>query len=105
MLRWSLENYPFTVTIDEAITHAADGQTAGVGTQVAIATVLCAAEVVGIGERERWLARPAQRGVFHVIELWLENSVMLEVLPDEFQKECIASQFTGQAHGERRIGA
>lgn len=33
------------------------------------------------GMREGWLVRCCDRGLFQVIELWIENSFMLELLP------------------------
>jgi hypothetical protein len=33
---------------------------------------------------------PLQRGPFHVIEFWLENEAMVEILPPEFAAEYLA---------------
>jgi hypothetical protein len=47
------------------------------------------ATVEAIGKREGWTTRlcgrgaPGQKPVFHVIEFWLENRVMLEVAPQD----------------------
>jgi hypothetical protein len=47
------------------------------------------ATVEEIGKRERWTTRlcgrgaPGQKPLFHVIEFWLENRVMVEVVPQE----------------------
>ena len=58
---------------------------------LAIATRLSADEVLAIGEREGWRAvRRLRGGVFEVIELWVENSVMLEVLTVEMQADYLA---------------
>ena len=59
---------------------------------MAMATKLGAAEVVAIGEREGWRAVHCARGnnFFHVIELWIENSTMLEFLTPEMQAEYLA---------------
>ncbi|MCE4544515.1 MULTISPECIES: hypothetical protein [unclassified Caballeronia] len=59
---------------------------------MAMATKLGAAEVVAIGEREGWRAVHCTRGndFFHVIELWIENSTMLEFLTPEMQAEYLA---------------
>jgi len=82
----------FTVTVDEALANET-GESAGrVATHAAIYTSLLKDEVIGLAAREGWLGRVAQRGRFHVIELWLENAVMLEVLPDDFKQEYLASQ-------------
>jgi hypothetical protein len=54
----------------------------------AIATPLAEAEVHAIARREGWICRTLSRGgVFRVVELWVENSVMLEVLTPEMQAE------------------
>jgi len=57
-------------------------------THFAMATHLSQAEVFAIGEREGWLAKYRKRGgMFGVIELWLENAVLAEVLTPEMQAE------------------
>lgn len=57
-------------------------------THLAIGTVLSPQEVHAIGEREGWLVRPRRRRMgFDVIELWVENRVMLEVLTDKMQND------------------
>jgi hypothetical protein len=51
---------------------------------VAVATPLSEGDVLAIGTREGWLARRSDRGgLFSVIELWLENRFLLEVVPGE----------------------
>jgi hypothetical protein len=48
-----------------------------------IATPLAADEVLSIAGREGWTARVCDRGgVFKVIEFWLENKFMLEVMTE-----------------------
>jgi hypothetical protein len=48
-----------------------------------IATPLTVEEVLAIGRREGWTARVCDRGgVFNVIEFFLENSFMLELMTD-----------------------
>lgn len=61
-------------------------------THGAIATQLSQEEVIAIGEREGWLSRYAQRGRFGVVELWLENVILFEVMPPELQKQYIETQ-------------
>ncbi len=54
----------------------------------AIATALSEAEVKAIAQREGWFCKTLNRGgVFHVIEFWVENCFMLEVLTTEMQAE------------------
>jgi hypothetical protein len=57
----------------------------------AIASPLEEAEIFAIAEREGWLAKYRKRGgQFGVIELWLENSTMIEVLTPKMQAEYLA---------------
>ena len=57
-------------------------------THFAMATDFSQAEVFAIAEREGWLAKYRKRGgMFGVIELWLENTVLAEVLTPEMQAE------------------
>lgn len=57
----------------------------------AIATPLDEAEVFAIAEREGWLAKYRKRGgQFGVIELWIEDATMIEVLTAEMQREYLA---------------
>ncbi len=54
----------------------------------AIATPLSAEEVHAIAQREGWLCRSLSRGgVFGVIEFWIENTFMFEVLTAEMQAQ------------------
>jgi hypothetical protein len=60
-------------------------------THAAVASPLTEAEVFAIAARERWEAKYRKRGgAFGVIELWIENRVMLEVLTAEMQAEYLA---------------
>lgn len=60
-------------------------------THAAVATPLGEAEVFAIAEREGWQAKYRKRGgAFGVIEFWIENRVMLEVLTAEMQAEYLA---------------
>jgi hypothetical protein len=47
-------------------------------------------ELMRIGEREGWLTRRCDRGLFELIELWIENRLMLELAPPK-----MASQYLG----------
>ncbi|HEY9880783.1 MAG TPA: hypothetical protein V6D29_20155 [Leptolyngbyaceae cyanobacterium] len=52
-------------------------------THVAISVPVSLSTIKAIGTREGWLVRQCDRGPFGVIELWLENRVMVELLPQE----------------------
>ena len=68
-------------------------------THVAMATTLSTKEVYAIGEREGWEARPRRRRMgFDVIELWVENHVMLEVLTAEMQQEYLTANTAPRWH-------
>lgn len=59
-------------------------------THLAIASPLTAEQVLEIGRREGWLVRLCRRGEpgemgFDLIELWLENAFLVEVLTPEMQ--------------------
>jgi len=43
-----------------------------------------------IAERAGWHCVTANRGPFHVIEVWVENDTMVEVLPPDFAAEYLA---------------
>ena len=52
-----------------------------------IATPLSVDEALGIAKRESWTARVCDRGgVFNVIEFWLENKFMLELMTEAESK-------------------
>lgn len=58
---------------------------------IAIASTLTPDEVLAIGKREGWRAVRCTRGdFFDVIELWIEETTMLEVLTEEMQKQYLA---------------
>ena len=47
--------------------------------------------VTAIAEREGWQCHRCNRGPFHVIEVWVENELMVEILPPEYAAEYLAS--------------
>lgn len=66
-------------------------------THAAIATPLSEEEVCMVARREGWLARYLRRGdKFGVIEFWLENAVLLEVMTSEMVKEYLDTQTVEQ---------
>jgi len=92
-----IEVYPFGAEL-----HPADGDADAravmnprasrfSASHAAVASPLEQAEVFAIAEREGWLAKYRKRGgQFGVIELWIENSTMIEVLTPEMQREYLA---------------
>ena len=45
--------------------------------------------VLAIAERAGWQCFDCNRGPFHVIEVWVENETMVEVLPPEYAQEYV----------------
>lgn len=59
-----------------------------VATHAAVATPLSAEEVHALAARHGWLTKYRKRGgIFGVIEFWVENTFLLEVLTPEMQAE------------------
>lgn len=90
----STEDRPtgFTVTIDPVVAIEMGEQAGRIATHAAVYSPLTQDVIIGLAEREGWLARYARRGQFHVVEFWLENAVMLEVLTEELAQEYRGSQ-------------
>jgi hypothetical protein len=53
----------------------------------AISIALSEDQVMEIGQREGWLVRTCNRGLFSVIEFWLENKIMIEFLSPEMASQ------------------
>ena len=49
-----------------------------------------AKKVEEIAQRAGWKCFDCNRGPFHVIEVWVENETMVEILPPEYAAEYIA---------------
>lgn len=89
----AVEVYPLDVALREA-----EGDADAIGekghsavytaSHAAIATALAQDQVMAIAAREGWPAKYRKRGgMFGVIELWIENRQMIEVLTPEMQNE------------------
>jgi hypothetical protein len=59
-------------------------------THFALSVAVEAGAVEAIAQREGWHCFRCNRGPFHVIEVWLENESMVEILPPEFAREYLA---------------
>jgi hypothetical protein len=59
-------------------------------THFALSVATEADKVEAIAAREGWHCVRCNRGPFHVIEVWLENESMVEVLPPEYAAEYLA---------------
>ena len=59
-------------------------------THFAISVQTDAEKVEAIAKRAGWQCVTCNRGPFHVIEVWVENDTMVEVLPPDFAAEYLA---------------
>jgi len=59
-------------------------------THFALSVAADADKVKEIAERAGWHCVTCSRGPFHVIEVWVENDTMVEVLPPNFAAEYLA---------------
>jgi hypothetical protein len=53
---------------------------------LAVGTKLSKDQIIAIGKREGWRAVHCDRGRFDLVELWIENSLMIEFLDPKMQK-------------------
>jgi hypothetical protein len=61
------------------------------------------ATVKAIAERAGWQSFDCNRGPFHVIEVWVENETMVEILPPEYAREYL--DFTRPDNVKAAMGA
>ena len=59
-------------------------------THFALSVATDAGKVEEIARRAGWHCFTCNRGPFHVIEVWVENRIMVEILPPEFAREYLA---------------
>lgn len=70
----------------EVATRWAEAPSPYSATHLALATALDEPALLAMAAREGWIARRCNRGgVFDVVELWLENRFMIELLTPEMQ--------------------
>jgi hypothetical protein len=63
---------------------------------LALGTVLAEESVLEIASREGWFAQRSDRGgLFTVIEFWVENKFLLELLPDSEQRRYVENVTAG----------
>ena len=98
-----LDRHGSGVEVYPAGTHLEPGGTEGGGfvrdpvpargfgaTHFALSVETAAETVTEIAQRAGWHCVTCNRGPFHVIEVWVENDTMVEVLPPEFAAEYLA---------------
>lgn len=73
-------------------------------THVALSVAMDLQMIEKIGQREGWRVQLCDRGFFHVVEFWIENTILIELLPPvmaaqylEFVKPQNLEQFIVQA--------
>jgi len=59
-------------------------------THFALSVATDGAKVQEIAKRAGWHCFDCNRGPFHVIEVWVENETMVEILPPEYAAEYLA---------------
>ena len=59
-------------------------------THFALSVATDAVTVKMIAEHAGWQCFDSNRGPFHVIEVWVENETMVEILPPEYAREYLA---------------
>ena len=72
-------------------------------THFALSVKTDATKVKNIAESAGWQCFDCNRGPFHVIEVWVENQTMVEILPPEYAAEYLA--FTNPAKIEASMVA
>jgi hypothetical protein len=65
-------------------------------THFALSVATDGQKVQAIAQREGWQCFDCNRGPFHVIEVWVENEQMVEVLPPEYAAEYLAFTRPGE---------
>jgi hypothetical protein len=59
-------------------------------THFALSVATDANTVQAIAQRAGWHCYDCNRGPFHVIEVWVENETMVEILPPDYAREYLA---------------
>jgi hypothetical protein len=59
-------------------------------THFALSVATAPEKVQAIAERAGWKCFDCNRGPFHVIEVWVENETMVEILPPKYAAEYLA---------------
>ena len=115
-----IEVYPETVTLQPGIGDAPvrsehDGKLGYAPFHLLLSVPIDRAQVERIGEREGWRTRffgrgsPGQPPAFHVIEVWVENRLMIEVATQDmlaeythrFRYDMLEAEFAGRAAAQK----
>ncbi len=85
------ELFPPASGIGQASFRTAPEASGFTATHAAVSVGLSEAQVFALGQREGWRAVQLDRGGFEVIEFWVENTVMLEVLTPRMAADYLAA--------------
>ena len=69
----------------------ADGASPFVATHAAVSVDLDKAEILAVARREGWRAIELSRGSNNVIEFWIENAVMLELMTPAMTQDYLSA--------------
>ena len=96
------ELYPDAAAGQANFRHAA-GASGFSATHAAMSTSLSKAQIEAIARREGWRALELPRGPNNVIEFWLENAVLLELLTAAMARDYVAgtARFSCPSRGGR----
>lgn len=76
---------------EEATFAAAERPSPYAATHAAISVERTEEEIRAVAEREGWRAIRCSRGSFDVIELWVENAILFELLTPEMASDYLAA--------------
>lgn len=86
----AIEVYPEDAVLSAGPTMLAAGSAnapARTGFHAAIASPLDEARIMQIASNRGWLARRCNRGPFELIEMWIDNRLLIEVLGPDMQAD------------------
>ena len=90
-----VEVYPFGTEMVPGETEVGFTRNAGTPehspSHLALASSKSVAEILALAKAEGWRALHCDRGPFEVVEVWLENRILIEVLTPEMQKQYLGS--------------
>ena len=81
--------YPAATELESGGSHGGSFVRRPEATRFAL-SVATDADTVEAMAREGWRCFRSNRGPFHVIEVWVENETMIEILPPEYAAEYLA---------------
>jgi len=77
--------------MEQANFRHVDGASPYTATHAAVSVELSKSEIIALAQREGWRAVELSRGANNVIEFWIENAVMLELMTAEMARDYVAA--------------